>query len=169
MRKKSQLIGKDPDAGKDWRHKRGQQRMRWLDGIPDSVDVSSANSRRWWRTGDPGMLQSMGSQRFTHNWAAEKVPPGNPYLPKYTLHKSKHVFIIWDRSCAPRCFHQLENVFLKNFMWTFIAAFYIIAKTWTQPRCCSIVNEVTNFGMSIQWMLFNNKKWAIKPKIHVGD
>ena len=27
------LIGKDPDAGKDWRQRRGQQRMRWLDGI----------------------------------------------------------------------------------------------------------------------------------------
>ena len=32
---KSQLIGKDPDAGKDWRweERRGWQRMRWLDGI----------------------------------------------------------------------------------------------------------------------------------------
>ena len=32
---KSWLIGKDPDAGKDWR---GWQRMRWLDGITDSMD-----------------------------------------------------------------------------------------------------------------------------------
>ena len=32
---KSQLIGKDPDAGKDL-----GQRMRWLDGITDSVDVN---------------------------------------------------------------------------------------------------------------------------------
>ena len=31
---KSQLIGKDPDARKDWGQKeKGQQRMRWLDGI----------------------------------------------------------------------------------------------------------------------------------------
>ena len=34
-------IGKDPDAGKDWRQEdRGWQRMRWLDGITDSVDMS---------------------------------------------------------------------------------------------------------------------------------
>ena len=34
-------LGKDPDAGKDWgRRRRGQQRMRWLDGIIDSVDMS---------------------------------------------------------------------------------------------------------------------------------
>ena len=36
---KSQLIGKDPDAGKG-RRRSGQQRMRWLDGITDSMDVS---------------------------------------------------------------------------------------------------------------------------------
>ena len=38
---KSQLIGKDSDAGKDWRQEeRGQQRMRLLEGIIDSVDMS---------------------------------------------------------------------------------------------------------------------------------
>ena len=38
---KSQLIGKDPDAGTDRRkRKRGWQRMRWLDGITDSMDIS---------------------------------------------------------------------------------------------------------------------------------
>ena len=33
-----------------------------------------ANSRRWWRTGKAGMLQSMGSQRGRHDWAAEQQP-----------------------------------------------------------------------------------------------
>ena len=38
---KSRLVEKDPDAGKDWsRRRRGQQRMRWLDGITDSMDMS---------------------------------------------------------------------------------------------------------------------------------
>ena len=36
-----QLIGKDPDAGNiEGRRRRGQQRMRWLDGITDSMDMS---------------------------------------------------------------------------------------------------------------------------------
>ena len=38
---KNQLIWKDPNAGKDWgQEKKGQQRMRWLDGITDSMDMS---------------------------------------------------------------------------------------------------------------------------------
>ena len=38
---KSPLIGKDPDAGKiEGRRRRGQQRMRCLDGITDSMDTS---------------------------------------------------------------------------------------------------------------------------------
>jgi len=38
---KSWLIEKDSDSGRDWgQRRRGQQRMRWLDGITDSMDVS---------------------------------------------------------------------------------------------------------------------------------
>ena len=47
------------------RRRRGWQRMRWLDGITDSMDMS------WWWTGRPGVLQSMGSQRVRPNWATE--------------------------------------------------------------------------------------------------
>ena len=37
---KSQLIGKDPDAVNEGRRRRRWQRMRWLDGITDSMDVN---------------------------------------------------------------------------------------------------------------------------------
>ena len=52
------------------RRRRGWQRMRWLDGIIDSTWVW-VNSRSWWWTGRPGMLQFMGSQRVGHDWATE--------------------------------------------------------------------------------------------------
>ena len=38
---KNWFSGKDPDARKDWRQEeKGWQRMRWLDGITDSMDMS---------------------------------------------------------------------------------------------------------------------------------
>ena len=38
---KTQLIGKDPDAGKDrGQEEKGRQRMRWQDGITGSMDIS---------------------------------------------------------------------------------------------------------------------------------
>ena len=49
------------------RRRRGQQRMRWLDGIANQWTWVWASSRSWWWTGKPGMLQSMSSQRVVHD------------------------------------------------------------------------------------------------------
>ena len=66
---KSWLIGKDPDAGKDWGQKE-RGRDGWMASLTRWTWVC-ADSRSWWWTGRPGMLRFMGLQRVGHDWMTE--------------------------------------------------------------------------------------------------
>ena len=56
----------------DGRRRRWRQRMRWLFGITDSMGKVSASSGRWWRTGTPVELKSMGLQKVEYYCATEQ-------------------------------------------------------------------------------------------------
>ena len=73
------LIGKDPDAGEDWRQEEKgmteDEMVGWVVS-PTQWTWVWASSKRWWRTGKTGMLQSMGLQRVRterlNNWEGKE-------------------------------------------------------------------------------------------------
>ena len=107
---KALLLGKI-----EGRRRRGWQRMRWLDGIANSMTWVWARSRSWWRTEKPGMLQSMGLQRVGHDWATElnwtypianascncHVSPTNQGSPR-----PQHIFLVSLHPCTVPSIHK---------------------------------------------------------------
>ena len=94
---KSPLIGKNPDAGKDWRQKeKGRQRMRRLDSITDSMDMSLHK------------LQETGEGRGAWHVAVHSVAKSWTWLCDWTT--TKIIFyVIIKLKCA---------LFDKWGMWT---------------------------------------------------
>ena len=63
---KSWLLRKEPDSGIDWWQEK--KKMRWLDGITESMDMSLSTLQEMVKGRKTCMLQSTGSQKVGHDW-----------------------------------------------------------------------------------------------------
>ena len=99
-----------------------------------------ASSRRWGRNGEPGVLQSVGSQRLGHNWETEQ--PFMPSPPK------------WGKK---NCFHLQANYL--QFYSSHPPGPPESLKVHADSRKCSIFYKL-NFSN-----LFTKMVWSIPPNM----
>ena len=96
------------------RRRKGHQRMRWLDGITDSMDVGLVDSGSWWWTGRPGVLRFMGSQRVGHDSVTELNWIDAPLLPRFILFNYNFTDFLGQRIFVTEIMGQI--LFLKWFL-----------------------------------------------------
>ena len=115
---KSWLIGKDPDAGRDWRQEeKGTSEDKWIASLTQWTWVW-ANSGRWWRTGKPGMLQSMRSAKSwiqLNSWTTMS----NSHIPTTCiLHLSSAILALSH-------IHPLSNH--HSILFTFMCTYFLVS------------------------------------------
>ena len=86
---KSRLIGKDPDAGKDWRQeeKAMAEDKRWLDGITDSMDMDLSKLREMLKDREAWRAVAYGVTR-SRTWLSDST---TWYVQNQSLYHSAHL------------------------------------------------------------------------------
>ena len=131
---KNQLIGKDPDAGNDWRQKEKGMTEDEMVGCHHQHDRWTwvwASSMSWWWTGKPGVLQPMGSQRVGHDWTTEL---------------NWNIFIVTSSNSKNK---ETENKGKKS---SILCKLFQFETTLSQP-CTKSLEKWEDLRLRISWVL----------------
>ena len=136
---KSWLIGKDPDAGKDW----GQEKRATEDEMVGWHHWLNGHESKQGKTGKPGVLQSMGSWRVGCDWAMEQQQLASleyGFSKSYMLNKC-----IWEpRNIFPRHhLHTLDTLCISLQQVPMLLACYLnfsLASSRPSTSCLQLVS-----------------------------
>ena len=135
---KSWLIWKDPDLGKvEGRRRRGQQRMRWLDGITDSMDMSLGKlqelvmDREAWHVVVHGVVKSW-TWLSELNWTEliPEWPSGFPYFLQFKPEFCNKELMVWATVSSRSCFCWLYRASLSLTVKNIISLVSIFTIWW---------------------------------------
>ena len=109
---KNWLIWKDPDAGKIEGRRRGQQMMRWLDGITDTMAMSLSKLQKLVIDRDAWHAAVRGDAKSGHNWATE-LNRCDRHFSGQLLNKRDEKLWLWKSLCSRKwkCY-SLSRVWL---------------------------------------------------------
>ena len=109
-----QFIGKDPDAGKNWRQKvKGRQKMRWLNSITDSMDM---NLSKFWET-----VKDRGVWHVTVHWVTESQTWLSDWTKTTVAFYNRKIFQYSDMQ-GPSCFTTVDfSSFIYHIVLSFCA------------------------------------------------
>ena len=99
------------------RKRRGRQRMRWLDGITNSMEWVWVSSGSWWWTGRPGVLRFMGSQRVGHDWMTEMDYLGSNPVSLFALKSGRWLLFASNPRTPAPTYHPITVLGALIHIW----------------------------------------------------